>query len=209
MGLAVEGGYGINVLRYTESVQATSSTSNLSDVIRGLGYWYFYGGDRMGTWTQAAVDYTQKLWLIALSYALPVVAFAAAVLARWRYRAFFVALVVVGVALSVGAYPYEHPTAFGALAKAFMTKTTAGPGPAVDGPGHPPHRPGAGHADRDGGGGRLRPALGPPGVGARRSRRRRPPRWPPPPSSAGRAVVTPVLPAGVATPGRQARPPPT
>ena len=35
-------------------------------------------------------------------------------------------LVVIGVILSVGAYPYEHPTAFGGLAKLSMTKTTAG-----------------------------------------------------------------------------------
>ena len=50
----------------------------------------------------------------------------AALFARWRYRAYFVALVVIGVVLSVGAYPYAHPTAFGGLAKAFMTDTTAG-----------------------------------------------------------------------------------
>jgi hypothetical protein len=125
-GLAVEGAFGINVLRYTESVQATSSTSNASEVLRGLGYWYFYGGDRLGLWTNAALQFTQELWLITLTYILPFGALAAAVFARWRYRAYFVALVVIGVVLSVGAYPYEHPTAFGGLAKAFMTDTTAG-----------------------------------------------------------------------------------
>ena len=59
-GLVVEGAYGINVLRYTESVEATSSTSNVSEVIRGLGYWYFYGGDRLGIWTVAAAEYTRS-----------------------------------------------------------------------------------------------------------------------------------------------------
>ena len=39
---------------------------------------------------------------------------------------FFVMLVALGVILSVGAYPYQHPTAFGGLAKLFMTKTTVG-----------------------------------------------------------------------------------
>jgi len=125
-GLVVEGAYGINVLRYTESVEATSSTSNVSEVIRGLGYWYFYGGDRLGIWTVAAAEYTQKLWLVTVTYTVPVAAFVAAVFCRWRYRLYFVMLVVLGVILSVGAYPYEHPTAFGGLAKLFMTKTTAG-----------------------------------------------------------------------------------
>ena len=126
VALGIEGAFGINVLRYTESVQATSSTSNAAEVLRGLGYWYFYGGDRMGLWTSAAAEFTQKLWLIALTYVLPVGAFVAAALSRWRYRIYFVALVAIGLVLSVGAYPFEHPTAFGALAKAFMTKTTAG-----------------------------------------------------------------------------------
>ena len=126
VGLGVEGAFGINVLRYTESVQATSSTSNASEVLRGLGYWYFYGGDRIGLWTKAASEVTQKLWLIALTYVLPGLAVLSAALVRWKYRVFFVALVVVGLVLSVGAYPFAHPTGFGSLAKAFMTKTTAG-----------------------------------------------------------------------------------
>ncbi|MGO8872555.1 MAG: alpha-(1-_3)-arabinofuranosyltransferase family protein, partial [Acidimicrobiales bacterium] len=125
-GLTVEGAFGINVLRYTESVQATSSTSNAAEVMRGLGYWYFYGGDRMGLWTQAADEFTQKLWLIALTYVLPIAAFVSAVLCRWRYRVYFVLLLAIGIVLSVGPYPFDHPTAYGALVKAFMTKTTAG-----------------------------------------------------------------------------------
>ncbi|HXW33430.1 MAG TPA: alpha-(1-_3)-arabinofuranosyltransferase family protein, partial [Acidimicrobiales bacterium] len=52
-GLAVEAGYGVDVLRYTETVPATSQTSNASEVIRGLGYWYFYGSDRLAIWTNS------------------------------------------------------------------------------------------------------------------------------------------------------------
>lgn len=126
IGLLVEGAFGVNVLRYTESVEATSSTSSAAEVVRGLGYWYFYGGDRIGLWTSAAAELTQRIGLVALTYVLPVVAFVAAAFTRWRYRLFFAVLVVVGVALSVGAYPYEHPTGFGALAKAFMMGSTLG-----------------------------------------------------------------------------------
>jgi arabinofuranan 3-O-arabinosyltransferase len=125
-GLVVEATYGVDVLRYTETVPSTSATSSPSEVIRGLGYWYFYGGDRLGPWTQSAVLYTQWLWLLTTSYLVPVLAFCSAVLARWRYRAYFVLLVVVGTVLSVGAYPYSSPTPLGGLLKAFMTDTTAG-----------------------------------------------------------------------------------
>ena len=91
VGLEVEAAYGVDVLKYTETVPSTSATSSAAEVIRGLGYWYFYGGDRLGPWTASAVLYTQQLWLIALSYLVPVLAFLSAVLVRWRHRAFFVA----------------------------------------------------------------------------------------------------------------------
>ena len=47
-GLEVEAAYGVNVLKYTETVPSTSATSNPADIIRGLGYWYFYGTDHLG-----------------------------------------------------------------------------------------------------------------------------------------------------------------
>ncbi|HUC38209.1 MAG TPA: alpha-(1-_3)-arabinofuranosyltransferase family protein [Acidimicrobiales bacterium] len=125
-GLVVEAGYGVDVLRYTETLTATSETSSASEVIRGLGYWYFYGADRLGPWAQSAVMYTQQLWLLSVSFLVPVLAFLAAVIVRWRYRAYFVALVVVGVVLSVGPHPYTNPTPVGGLLKQFMSDTTAG-----------------------------------------------------------------------------------
>jgi arabinofuranan 3-O-arabinosyltransferase len=125
-GLMVEAGYGVNVLKYTETVPSTSATSNASEVLRGLGYWYFYGSDHLGPWTRAAVRFTQDIWLLATSYAVPVLALVAAALLRWRERSYFILLVVVGMVLSVGPFPYTHPTAVGGVLKAFMTDTTAG-----------------------------------------------------------------------------------
>ncbi len=126
VGLEIEAAYGVDVLKYTETVPSTSQTSSAAEVIRGLGYWYFYGGDRLGPWTTSAVLYTQQLWLLALSYLVPVLAFLSAVLVRWRHRAYFVLLVVVGVVLSVGAHPITSPTPVGGVLKTFMTDTTAG-----------------------------------------------------------------------------------
>ncbi len=125
-GLEVEAAYGIDILKYTETVPATSSSSSAAEVIRGLGYWYFYGSDRVGQWTQASVAYTQQVWLIALSYVVPVLAFAAAAFLRWVHRSYFALLALVGTILSVGAFPYSHPTWIGSALKAFMVDTTAG-----------------------------------------------------------------------------------
>ncbi len=125
-GLWAEGAYGINVLKYTETLPTVSSTSAASEAIRGLGYWYFYGDDKLQPWTLAGVDYTQWPWLLGVSFAVPVAAVALSALARWRYRAFAVALVVVGVVVAVGAYPFTHPSPLGAALKAGGSDSTAG-----------------------------------------------------------------------------------
>jgi arabinofuranan 3-O-arabinosyltransferase len=125
-GLEVEAAYGVNVLKYTETVPSTSATSNPADIIRGLGYWYFYGSDHTGPWTTAAVRYTQDIWLLATSYAVPVLALVSAAFVRWRERGFFLLLLFLGLVLSVGPFPFSHPTEIGGVLKSFMTDTTAG-----------------------------------------------------------------------------------
>ncbi|HEY1445916.1 MAG TPA: alpha-(1-_3)-arabinofuranosyltransferase family protein, partial [Acidimicrobiales bacterium] len=125
-GLEVEAAYGVNVLKFTETVPSTSATSNPTDIIRGLGYWYFYGTDHLGPWTNAAVRYTQNVWLIGTSLAVPVVSLVAAAFVRWKERAYFLVLLFVGLVLSVGPFPYSHPTRIGGWLKSFMTDTTAG-----------------------------------------------------------------------------------
>jgi hypothetical protein len=125
-GLAVEGGYGVDILRTTETVQTVSQTSTPIEVLRGLGDWYFYGTDRLGAWVGTSVQLTQRLVPLAFGFAVPALAFAGAVITRWRHRAFFVLLVGVGLVFAVGAYPFDHPTWFGGALRSFMTGTTSG-----------------------------------------------------------------------------------
>ena len=114
-GLWAEGKYGINILRVTETVPTVSRTSSSAEVLRGLGYWYFYGWDKVQPWTLAAVSYTQSSWLLAVSFAVPAVAATLGLIVRWRYRAFAIGLVGLGTVVAVGAYPFVHPSLFGAL----------------------------------------------------------------------------------------------
>jgi hypothetical protein len=126
VGLQIEAAYGVNVLKYTETVPATSGASLASEILRGLGYWYFYGTDRVGPWTQTSVEYTQDIALIGFSFAVPVLAFLAAFVARWRYRSYFILLMVIGMVMAVGPNPYEHPSSVGSVIKKIMVDTTAG-----------------------------------------------------------------------------------
>ncbi len=126
VGLEVEGGYGMDILRYTESIPTVARTSLASETLRGLGYWFFYGVDKMGLYLPMAGPYMTSVWLLVVSFAVPAVAFLAAFLMRWRERAFFVVLVVVGTILSVGAHPLSNPSPLGSLVKAAATGSTVG-----------------------------------------------------------------------------------
>ena len=95
-GLSVQSGYGIQILQYTETAAVVASASVAPELLRGLGYWFFYGGDRLGPWIEPSVDYTQRLWLIAVTYLLPTLALLAAAASRWKHRAYFAVLVFVG-----------------------------------------------------------------------------------------------------------------
>ena len=124
-GLAMQGGYGLNILRYTETVETVATASVAPEVLRGLGYWFFYGRDKVGPWIEAGIDYTQREPLILVGYILPTLAVLSAVLVRWRYRAYFAGVALVGMAFAVGAHPYDDPSPFGALFKASADRSTA------------------------------------------------------------------------------------
>ncbi len=125
-GLMTQAGYGLDVLAYSESVKTVASDSQASEVLRGLGNWYFYGRDGVSAWVQPSLSYTENLAVLAVSFVVPILALAAAVCLRWVHRAYFVTLVLVGTAMAVGVYPYDHPSPAGSLFKAFAEGSTAG-----------------------------------------------------------------------------------
>jgi len=126
VGLRIEAAYGMNILKYTETLPAIAGTSLASEVLRGLGYWYFYGSDRLGPWLQAAVKLEERATLLVTSLAVPALGVAGAVISRWRVKAYFVLLITVGLVLAVGTHPYGDPSLFGRAWKGFVTGSSAG-----------------------------------------------------------------------------------
>lgn len=118
-GLVMQGRYGIDILRYTETYKTVANAATTPEIIRGFGYWFFYGTDALGPWFKAAVTATRNPLAIAVSFALPLLGAVAALLTRWRTRVFFVAMAIAGLVLSVGANPYDDPSPYGALYKLF------------------------------------------------------------------------------------------
>ena len=125
-GLMVQAAYGLDELKYSETIKAVSTAGLAPEILRGLGYWFFYGGDKLAPWTDNVIDYTQRRWLIATSYAIPIGALLSAAFIRWKHRVYFAMLILVGLTIAVGTHPYSSPSPFGAIVKAFSEGSTAG-----------------------------------------------------------------------------------
>ena len=102
-GLWVEGRYGLNVLQYTETVQDVSRTLFPFELLRGLGYWMFYGRDPAGAWNDAAALLARNPLIVVCTLLVPAAALLAGAVLRWRHRFLFVALIVSGLVIGVAA----------------------------------------------------------------------------------------------------------
>ncbi len=126
VGVRLQGAYGLPVLQLTENLHTVAEASSPGDVLRGLGNWFFYGRDRTGYSIDQAQDYASSSLVVALTYAVPVLALSVAVVLRWAHRAYFVLLVAVGTLLAVGSWPLDDPSPFGRLWRAFTSDTSIG-----------------------------------------------------------------------------------
>ncbi|MEO6988120.1 MAG: alpha-(1-_3)-arabinofuranosyltransferase family protein [Aquihabitans sp.] len=123
-GLWAQGGYGINILRYTETAKTVATASVSLELMRGLGYWFFYGEDRYGPWIAASRGYLSNPFLMLVSYLIPGLAVLGAAFTRFRERAFFLLLMVVGLLLAVGGHPWTNGPPIPAGIKAFLQSDT-------------------------------------------------------------------------------------
>lgn len=126
VALVVQGRFSLNILRYTETIDAVARSTSSTEVLRGLGYWLFYGRDRLGPWIEPAPPYQTSTALLLLSFALPLLGVAALLFVRSGHRGFSASLLVVGVVVSVGAFPWDDPSPLGSLVKHLATSSDAG-----------------------------------------------------------------------------------
>jgi arabinofuranan 3-O-arabinosyltransferase len=124
-GLSVQGTYGIPILRYTETYYVVAHAALSTEVLRGLGYWFFYGRDALGAWIEPAQRMVESIPSLVLSFTVPGLAVVSGFLTRFRNRGFFALLVAAGLVIAVGAHPWEASTPAGAAFKAW-TRSDAG-----------------------------------------------------------------------------------
>jgi arabinofuranan 3-O-arabinosyltransferase len=125
VGLRIQGTFGLPILDYTETYESVAEASTPTELIRGLGYWFFYGGDRLDSWVGPSLPYVDRGVLIGLGFligALGLLGF----LRSFVGRASAAGLLLVGLAVSAGAAPLDNSTPYGRLFEWFATETTPG-----------------------------------------------------------------------------------
>jgi arabinofuranan 3-O-arabinosyltransferase len=125
VGLRIQGTFGLPILEYTETYQAVAGASTPTELVRGLGYWFFYGGDRLDTWVGPSLPYIDRPVVIGLGFviaAFSVLGF----LRSFPARASAAGLLLIGLAVSAGAAPLDNSTPYGRVFEWFATESTAG-----------------------------------------------------------------------------------
>ena len=107
VGLVVQGRYGADVLRYSESLADVSHTATSAEVWRGLGYWLFYIRDPFLATTTESLRYLVSTPAIAISFVVPAACLAGLVWVRWIHRRYAMLLVAVGALLAIGVHPSD------------------------------------------------------------------------------------------------------
>ncbi|HEY8216294.1 MAG TPA: alpha-(1-_3)-arabinofuranosyltransferase family protein, partial [Acidimicrobiia bacterium] len=125
-GLVDQARYGVPVLDVTETLRQVATVARPDDLLRGFGNWFFEGRDRLGPWLDQSAEYQDRQLLVYATLAVPLAGLVSAAFVRWRHRAYFVALVVMGTIVAVGAWPYDDPSPVGSLFKSFAGRAAAG-----------------------------------------------------------------------------------
>jgi arabinofuranan 3-O-arabinosyltransferase len=125
VALRIQGTYGIPILRYTETYESVAGASTPAEIMRGLGYWFFYGGDRLDPWVEPAGPYIDAVWVMAIGFIVAGISLLG-FLTRFAGRATAAVLLVVGLAVAVGAAPLDGSTPYGRVFRWFAADTTAG-----------------------------------------------------------------------------------
>ena len=125
-GLWAQGGYGLDILRYTETVKTVATAGVAPEVLRGLGYWFFYGGDKLGHLDRSQRRLHAEPSAHRGELRRPDTGAARGGVHPLASPRLLRVLMLVGVVIAVGAHPFDDPSPFGARLKAFADESTAG-----------------------------------------------------------------------------------
>lgn len=125
VALVGQGAEGIAILRFTETYATIRSTALPSELLRGFGYWFSYGGDWLDPWVGATYGLLGQPWYLAIGLALVVAALLGLSRVVSPARRPAAVMVLAGLAFAVGEAWTGRWTPWGAV---FGGLVEAGPG---------------------------------------------------------------------------------
>ena len=108
--LAIQRDHGPDVLAYSESLRAVSTSSTSIETLRALGYWLFYVRDHLGAATTASNDHLTSVPVLVLGMAAVILPLLGLIVDRSARSRLGLWCVAAGTILAVGVHPIDDPS---------------------------------------------------------------------------------------------------
>ncbi len=115
VALIVQGRHGIDILRFTETYDTIASTALPTELLRGAGYWFSYGGDWLDPWVGATAGLLAHPLYVALGLVMAAVGVAGVMVVPTPGRRPAALALLVGLMMAVGSASVGRWTPWGLI----------------------------------------------------------------------------------------------
>ena len=113
--LVMQSSFGLPILRYSETYETVAKASLPQELLRGLGYWFFYGDEYAGRWIGPSAPYMSNSVVIVAGFILVGIALVSLAATKVPYRIHLSLLTLVGLGVAVGAAPLSDSSPYGRI----------------------------------------------------------------------------------------------
>lgn len=119
--LVMQSSFGLPILRYSETYETVAKASLPQELLRGLGYWFFYGDEYAGRWIGPSAPYMYNRLVIIAGFVLVVLGLVSLAATKIPYRLHLSLLTLIGLGIAVGASPLSNSSFYGRLFNVVVT----------------------------------------------------------------------------------------
>ena len=113
--LVMQSSYGLPILRYSETYDTVAKTSLPQELLRGLGYWFFYGDEYGGRWIGPSAPYMTNTFIILAGFFVSAFGLISLATTNARYKVHLALFTLIGLAIAVGASPLTQSSWYGRI----------------------------------------------------------------------------------------------
>jgi arabinofuranan 3-O-arabinosyltransferase len=113
--LVMQSSFGLPILRYSETYETVAKASLPQELLRGLGYWFFYGDEYAGRWIGPSAPYMYNRVVIIAGFILVAIGLVSLATTKISHRIHLSLLTLIGLGVAVGAAPLTDSSLYGRL----------------------------------------------------------------------------------------------